>query len=174
MRLIVSFLSIIFSGLLYAQDQASAFTLTTDAFLDAGALPVLYTCDGKNISPQLSWTNSPPKTQAFALIIDDPDAKLDKKYQWVVYDLPANVADLTEGITTLPAGGMMGKNSDGKTVYAGPCPPKGTVNTYTLTLYALNQKLGLPANSDADTVLKALQSHTIQKASITMVYSRWP
>jgi len=180
MRFIVCFLGLILSAFVYADAPPASdtpppvFTLTTNAFLDAGALPVLYTCDDKDVSPELSWTNPPAKTQAFALIIEDPVGKLDKKYQWVVYDLPANTAELTEGLTNLPAGAMTGKNSYGKTNYMGPCPPKGSVNTYSLTLYALNQKLALPANTDAESVQKAIQAHTVQKAAITMVYSRWP
>ncbi len=52
---------------------ADDFALTTNAFLDAGMLPVLYTCDGKEISPQISWSNPPEKTQSFALVMSDPD-----------------------------------------------------------------------------------------------------
>jgi Raf kinase inhibitor-like YbhB/YbcL family protein len=158
----------------YADDAPTVFTLTTNAFLDEGALPVLYTCDDKDLSPQLSWTNAPAKTQAYALIIEDPVAKLDKKYHWVVYDIPANVSELTEGVAKLPAGALAGKNSDGKTTYLGPCPPKGSVNSYILTLFALDQKLALPEGSEGDAVKKALAGHTLGKSKITMVYSRWP
>jgi hypothetical protein len=134
----------------------------------------MYTCDDKDVSPQLSWTNPPAKVQSYTLVIDNPDTKLDKQYQWIVYDLPANTTELAQGITTIPAGAMIGKNSSGLTRYSGPCPPKGTVNTYALTLYALDKKLGLPQNAEAETVLKAMQSHILQKTTITMVYSRWP
>src|SRR5579863_8325862 len=70
----------------YADDQAATqFTLNTTAFLDQGVLPVLYTCDGKDLSPELDWTNVPAKTQSFALLVTDPTAPNGTFYHWVLY-----------------------------------------------------------------------------------------
>ena len=176
-------LSIFFSLLLfcapmYAAESSSAsgeenlppeFTLTTEAFLDNGALPTLYTCDSKNISPQLSWANPPAKTQSFALIFVDPTASTDKKYLWALYNIPATTTSLDEGITSLPEGTLQGKTS-----YIGPCPAKGSVHTYVFTLYALDQKLSLPAGADGEALIKAMANHVLGKSVLTAIYSRWP
>lgn len=153
----------------YADD----FALSTNAFLDTGALPVLYTCDGKDISPQLSWANIPNKTQSFAIVVSDPDAPNGTFYHWLVYNIPVNTTELAEGVQQFPQGTMVGKNSFGKTQYNGPCPPKGTAHTYLYTLYALDKKLKLPAGVDGKILMENMQDHILQKVKLTSVYSRW-
>ncbi|MGO9572028.1 MAG: YbhB/YbcL family Raf kinase inhibitor-like protein, partial [Desulfomonilaceae bacterium] len=37
-------------------------------------IPKLYTCDGQDISPPLSWSGVPAEAKSIALIMDDPDA----------------------------------------------------------------------------------------------------
>ncbi|HEX4044745.1 MAG TPA: YbhB/YbcL family Raf kinase inhibitor-like protein [Gammaproteobacteria bacterium] len=151
---------------------AKTFTLNTNAFLDEGTLPVLYTCDGKDVSPEFDWTNVPAKTQTFALILVDPTAPGGDFYHWVVYNLPKTTSKLLEG-DKLPAGAMAGKNGWNKAQYNGPCPPKGSAHTYIFTLYALDSKLDVPAGADGKTVVSAMQKHILGKVSLTTVFSRW-
>lgn len=153
--------------------KANSLALATNAFLDTGVLPVLYTCDGKDVSPQLSWSNVPAKTKSLVLILSDPDAPTGTWYHWVVYNIPKETAKLAEGINPLPAGVLAGKNSWDKAQYNGPCPPKGTAHTYIFTLYALDNKLSLPAGADGKTVMSAIKNHTLQKTQLSTVYSRW-
>lgn len=50
-------------------------TLTlASVFGEGEAIPRLYTCDADDRSPPLQWTGAPTGTQAFALVLDDPDA----------------------------------------------------------------------------------------------------
>ena len=51
-----------------------AFALSSPAFVDNGAIPKQYTCEGADISPPLNWSGAPQGTRSFALIVDDPDA----------------------------------------------------------------------------------------------------
>jgi Raf kinase inhibitor-like YbhB/YbcL family protein len=173
MRFTTFILGLLISISSYATETSTTFTLTSSSFPDAGPIPTLYTCDRKDISPGLSWTNIPAKTQSFALIVSDPDAPNGVWYHWVVYNIPSSVKELPEGFTRLPAGAVIGKNSWDKAQYNGPCPPKSSLHKYIFTLYALNSKLQLPANTDAKTILAAAEKHMIQKAQITAVYSRF-
>ena len=59
---------------LYAEEDKRAMKLTSPNFKNQGEIPKLYTCDGKDISPALSWSDVPEGTKSFALIVDDPDA----------------------------------------------------------------------------------------------------
>jgi Raf kinase inhibitor-like YbhB/YbcL family protein len=162
------------STLSSAEDAPStAFTLTTDAFLDTGPIPVLYTCDGKDLSPKLDWTNVPAKTKTMALLITDPTAPDGVFYHWVLSNIPTTVTGLEQGTTTPPAGIVKGKNSFNKDAYNGPCPPKGAAHTYLITLYALDNKLTLSGNATGAQVTKAMSKHVLGKAELTMVYSRW-
>jgi Raf kinase inhibitor-like YbhB/YbcL family protein len=172
MRFIITALGFLLSVGAYAADAPSTnFAMTTNAFLDTGALPTLYTCDSKDVSPQLSWINPPPKTQSFALIVSDPDAPDGTWYHWVVYNLSSKTTELAENAEKLPAGAISGKNSWGKTQYNGPCPPKGSIHNYEFTLYALDTKL--PPDADTKKVMDEIKKHTIKKAQLTTVYSRW-
>ena len=155
-------------------DNASTetFTLHTNAFVNQSTIPILYTCDGKDISPPLEWTHVPDKTQALALILSDPDAPGGTFYHWVVYNIPQTATSLPQGTQTLPAGSVAGKNSWNKAQYNGPCPPKGSTHTYWFSLYALSSNLALPAGADAKEVLNAMQNHIVGKAELSAVYSR--
>lgn len=154
-------------------EAAPALSLATTAFLDQGILPVLYTCDGKNVSPQFAWTNLPKNTRALAMVVSDPEAPQGTWYHWVIYNLPTDVTELPENVTELPKGTLTGNNSWGNTKYEGPCPPKGTVHSYLFTLYALDQPLTLSAGATGEAVLAAMKSHIVGSVTETAVYSRW-
>lgn len=154
-----------------AKEEKNPMELNTNAFLDKGMLPTLYTCDGKDISPQLTWAGIPDKTQSLALIMQDPDAPSGKFYHWVVFNMPKTISEIPEGST--PAGAVIGKNSFDKQQYSGPCPPKGSSHSYTITLYALDTKLNIPKNADGNAVSNAIQGHVLGKIELTTVYSRW-
>lgn len=155
-----------------ATDSKDKMTLVTNAFLDKLAIPTLYTCDDKNVSPQLSWTSVPPKTASLVLIMKDVDAPAGTFYHWIVYNIPASLNELAQG-AALPAGASAGKNNFDKAEYSGPCPPKGAAHNYIFTLYALDNKLNLPKDADAPSVIAAMQKHIIGQAELSGVYSRW-
>jgi hypothetical protein len=53
-----------------------SLAVTTTAFSLGGAIPKGYTCDGADTSPDLSWSGAPAGVHSFALIADDPDARV--------------------------------------------------------------------------------------------------
>src|SRR5271165_2057468 len=53
--------------------ELGSLAVTSTSF-SSGAIPVDYTCDGVDKSPQISWSAPPAGTQTFAIIVDDPDA----------------------------------------------------------------------------------------------------
>jgi hypothetical protein len=50
-----------------------SLAVTTMAFSPGGPIPKLYTCDGADASPDLSWSGASAGVRSFALIADDPD-----------------------------------------------------------------------------------------------------
>lgn len=161
------------TSVVHAADAANTFSITSTATLNEGPLPVLYTCDGKNVSLQLAWTNPPAKTQSFAIVMTDPDAPGGEFYHWILYNLPKATTQLDEGVTALPAGTLVGQNSFDKKQYNGPCPPKGSAHTYVITLYGLSSKLSLPAGKSGKEVLAAIKPHVVGTATFKTTYSRW-
>ena len=58
-----------------APSMSDSMTITSSAFEDGGSIPGRYTCDADDVSPPLAWSGAPAGTAAFALIVDDPDAR---------------------------------------------------------------------------------------------------
>lgn len=148
--------------------------LESSTFEADGLIPAKYTCDGADLSPSLSWNDPPTKTQSFALIADDPDAPRGTFVHWVVYDIPATVRELAEGVkaaNTLPSGGVQGKNDFGKIGYGGPCPPSGT-HRYFFKLYALDRKLNLRSGATKEEVLQGMEGCVLATAELIGRYQR--
>jgi len=153
--------------------KGAGFTLTTSAFHNQGEIPVQYTGDGKNMSPPLQWTGEPRNTRAFALLVDDPDAPSPQPWvHWVIYDIPADVHQLPEGVPTQaeldqPPGAEQGMNSRHTIGYEGPQPPKGHGwHHYHFKLYALDRKLALQPGASKEQLLEAMKNHVLAETEI--------
>ncbi len=155
-------------------EAAMSFQLTSTAFTQGNAIPPIYTCSGKNISPPLAWSNPPAGTQSFALILDDPDAPGGTFTHWVLYNLPAAAGGLEENIPASPQlsdGSLQGRNSAGGSGYTGPCPPSGT-HRYFFKLYALDSALSLPAGAGAAQLQQAMQGHILGNIELMGTYKK--
>ncbi len=71
-----------------------AISISSDVFENGGMLSSEYTCDGNDVSPDLSWDTVPAGTQSIALIVDDPDAPGKTWVHWVIYNMPAGSTGL--------------------------------------------------------------------------------
>jgi len=151
-----------------------AFTLQSSAFQNGGSIPKKFTCEAADVSPELTWSGAPEKAQSFALIADDPDAPMGTWVHWVIYDLPANTAELPEGVPKQEqaASGAQGKNSSGKIGYGGPCPPPGKPHRYFFKLYALDSKLNLKPGARKPEVEAAMKGHVLAQAELMGKYGR--
>lgn len=152
-----------------------ALAISTTSFPNGGDIPKKFTCDGADVSPELSWTGAPAATQAFALIADDPDAPVGTWTHWVLYDLPATTASLAEGVSKvdeLGSGGRQGRNDFRKIGYGGPCPPPGKPHRYFFKLYALDAKLNLKPGATKQEVEQAMQGHSLAQAELMGKYRR--
>ena len=97
------------TALALAAHAEATMRIVSTAFSHEGAIPSIYTCEGKDVSPPVSWSDVPPGTKSLALIVDDPDAPDPAApkmtwVHWVLYNLPPTVDGLQESINTLPPG----------------------------------------------------------------------
>lgn len=155
-----------------------SLTLTSSAFGADGAMAPIYTCDGSNISPPLTWSEIPAGAKSLVLIVDDPDAPDPAApkmtwVHWVLYNLPIGSNGLAEDVVpgALPPGTVEGLNDWKRTGYGGPCPPIGT-HRYFHKLYALDvvlPDLGKPTKAQLE---QAMQGHVIGKAELVGRYRR--
>lgn len=147
----------------------TGLVVRSDAFDEGGRIPQKYTCDGADVSPPLSWSGAPDETQAYALLVTDPDAQ--NFVHWAVVDIPAVVTTLDEGSSGADAGGTEAVNSFGQVGWGGPCPPSGE-HRYVYTVYALDSRIGLEERPDAATVRNALEDHVLAHGQLTASYAR--
>lgn len=153
--------------------------IESQAFTSGGSIPKLYTCDGKDVSPPLTWSGIPEHTRSLALICEDPDAPRGTWTHWVLFDLPASVGGLGEGlpgqervkVTADGATALQGKNDFGKTGYGGPCPPRGT-HHYFFKIYALDAVLSLGPKTTRQDLLHSIKGHVMAEGELMGTYSR--
>jgi len=153
-------------------------TLRSPAFDHLGEIPVVYTCDGRDISPPLEWADLPTGTRSLVLIVDDPDAPDPAAprmtwVHWVLYDLPAGASGLPEAVAPadLPGRTGQGLNDWKRTGYGGPCPPVGR-HRYFHKLYALDARLGDLGTPTKTEVLAAMEGHVLESVELIGTYQR--
>jgi Raf kinase inhibitor-like YbhB/YbcL family protein len=150
------------------------------AFKPNEAMPVRFSADGDNASPEISWADAPAGARSFALIADDPDAAEPKPFtHWIVYDVPAGVTRLREGLATDPVlvdpkGVKQGANSYGSTGYYGMHPPVGDApHTYHFQVFALDvPSLNLKPGAKRDDVLDAMKGHVLAAGEVVGTFER--
>ena len=152
----------------------SSMQLTSSAFNDGTNIPQQYTGEGADISPQLSWTDAPEATKAFALICHDPDAPLISPgsygyVHWVLYNIPFNINSLEEN-TDLYTSGV---NDFGNLGYGGPMPPNGHgIHHYYFWLLALDLEPSLQEKLSLWELLTLVEPNVIGMNRLIAKYSR--
>jgi Raf kinase inhibitor-like YbhB/YbcL family protein len=141
---------------------ASATDMSSEA---PGPMTDTLTVTSAAFSDPLAWTRAPEGTAAFALIVDDPDAR--GWIHWIVADIPAETAELAEG----EAAGTEGRNDFRRDGWGGPCPPSGS-HRYDFTVFALSDRLGLNAGFSADQLRAAMEGSVLAEGTLSGTYRR--
>ncbi len=159
-------------SLMSPPDAHKKMSLSSSAFKDGQPIPVDYTCDGKNISPPLSWTGAPSETKSLLLIVDDPDAPSGVWTHWIVWNLSTDTSDLPEGFTKSRSNATQGNNDFKKPGYGGPCPPAGKAHRYFFRIYALDTTLDVPAGATRKQIDAAMAKHVLSMGQLMGTYQR--
>ena len=141
--------------------------LESQDFENEKMIPIKFTCDGDDISPQLSWEDAPDGTKSLALSVEDPDAPMGTFIHWLVYDIPKGTTSFSQA--SILQGARQVTNDFGKQDYGGPCPPSGT-HRYIFTIYALNVEH--LEDVTGDNFFKLVNKHAIDRAKLTGLYKR--
>jgi Raf kinase inhibitor-like YbhB/YbcL family protein len=153
-----------------------SLTLTSTAFADGGEIPSRFTCDGEDVSPDLSWSGLPRGTGSLVLIVDDPDAPDPTAPRmvwdhWLLYNLSPDSGGLPAAVAPedLHSGTLEGVNSWGRTGYGGPCPPIGR-HRYFHILYALDTQLPDLGEPEKNRLLEAMEGHILAHTELVGTY----
>jgi Raf kinase inhibitor-like YbhB/YbcL family protein len=179
------------AGLTLAAQQPAAaparvppLIMTSTAWEDGGVIPDKFTQAVPNpVSPELKWTQVPPGTQSFVLLMHDPEPVLNKGSKmdithWLIWNIPGTSTGLPEGVA-------QGELADGSrqvslraNAYMGPGAPAGPYHHYTFELYALDTKLEVPqgtpqqAATTRAAVVDAMDGHVLGKALLVARFHR--
>ena len=153
----------------------SSMQLSSQSFKANDKIPIEFTGEGADKSPQLSWTNTPESTKSFAIICHDPDAPLISPngttgfVHWVQYTIPADIRQLDENSQPF----TLGKNDFGNLGYGGPMPPPGHgTHHYYFWIMALNAKTSLPEGLSMGAVLREIEPNVIGMNRLIGSYER--
>lgn len=137
-------------------------------------------CNGKNLSPQISWSDAPQEAESFAITIFDPDAPTSSGWwHWVVLNIPKNYQELPlnfggDDKAVLKDEVRQVKNDFGTFKFGGPCPPEGDKpHRYIITVHALGtDELDIPDDASAALASLMINQNTIAKAELIGFYGR--
>ena len=149
------------------------FTVASKDFADGAKIPVEHTCDGADRSPALSWSGAPEESKAFAIVMEDPDAK--GFTHWTAWNIPQGARALDRGVPVkadLGDGTIQGKNDFGRVGYAGPCPPKGPAHQYVIRVFALDGPVEIDDGAAPDDIIKAVKKKSLADAKLKGTYQR--
>jgi len=158
--------------------------MTTTAWEDGGVIPEKYTqASSSPVSPELKWSQVPPGTQSFVLLMHDPEPVLNKGSKmdithWLAWNIPGTSTGLSEGVAQdeLPDGTR--QVSLRSNAYMGPGAPPGPYHHYTFELYALDTKLEVPPGTPQEAaatrtaVVNAMDGHVLGKAVLVGRFHR--
>src|SRR6476646_230648 len=165
--------------------QNPPLVMTSAAWPDGGVIPDKFTqaAGPAAVSPALQWSQVPPGTQSFVLLLHDPEPVLNKGSKmdithWLIWNIPGTSTGLAEGVAQgeLPDGSR--QVSLRGNAYMGPGAPAGPYHHYTFELYALDTKLDVPqgtaqqAAATRTAVMDAMDGHVLGKAVLVARFHR--
>jgi Raf kinase inhibitor-like YbhB/YbcL family protein len=173
-------------------EAANWFTLASTSLTDGARIPFRFgaddplracsprvtticPCPGKNVSPELHWSNAPAGTKSFAILMYDIDGQYGAGVShWVAYDIPADVHSLAEGEGAAGSKNFVGgKGTRGNADYLGPCPPQGDgPHHYLITVMALDLDPTLAPGLTREDFVAAAKGHYLASASIGGLFAR--
>lgn len=148
---------------------------TLTVILDFLVFPPSHTCDGNNLSPRIRISGV--RAASLAVMAVNPFQPSCCSFcPWLIWNLPP-AAEIPGGIppdpvVTRPVTAHQGRNDQGTTGYAGPCPPQGSTHRYTFKVYGLDALLDIPPGSTKDALIAAMRGHVLQYGDTTAMYSR--
>jgi phosphatidylethanolamine-binding protein (PEBP) family uncharacterized protein len=157
---------------------SKSLVLSSPDFKDGGMLPKDSTCDGKGISPAITWSSVPANTQSLVLIMDTVpgpprpgEVDTGKHFYLTVFNIPITATAIPAGATNV---GTLGQNFQGKVLgYTPPCSQGAGSKKYSIYLYALSSKLAInPQEATEANLLNAMAGKVISSAQLDVFYSR--
>lgn len=159
-------------------DGGAPLTVTSEDFTDGGKLPLEATAEfvgagGRDVSPQLSWSEVPEGTKSIYIHVYDPDAPTPAGWwHWSVVNLPADLRSLDrDAARNLPDGALTLKHDGGGRGYLGSAPPAGHgPHRYFFTVHALDTVLDIDEDATATAAAFTAREHVLARGTIVGIW----
>jgi para-nitrobenzyl esterase len=152
-----------------AAKHDSHVSVESPAFAAGGDIPFENTQYRGNIFPGLSWSEGPPGTRSYAVIMQDPDGIRDGRpiLHWTMFNIPMSVTKLDPAMKMPPSDASYGPNMHGlNQPYAGPHTPPGPKHHYHLQVFALDSTLGADAGASYLALTAAMKGHVLASGEL--------
>jgi len=155
---------------------AARIVVTSNSFPAGQRLPDQFSDYGESRSPELHWSGVPAQAKSTVVLVEDPDAPAPPFTHWVLYNLPATIHAIPEGVegeSRLPRLGdaIQGRSSSGGVGYFGPRPPRADApHHYHFEVFALDRTVELQPGASRDDVVQAMQGHVLASGEIVGTY----
>ena len=158
--------------------STATFTVSSPDFANGGQLPKDYTCDGAGKSPALNFAGVPGNAKSLVVLMDTipgplrpGEVDIGNHFYFIVYDIPTTTTAIPAGATNI---GTLGQNFQGKKLgYTPPCSQGSGLKEYTITAFALSERLDLaPTQVTESVLLKAIEGKVIAKSILIGKYQR--
>ncbi|MEM5767024.1 MAG: YbhB/YbcL family Raf kinase inhibitor-like protein [Bacillota bacterium] len=145
--------------------------IRSNAFTEGAWIPVKHTARGEDLSPDFEISGIAPNAASIAITLDDASHPIFPNYNhWAIWNLPVQ-EHIPEGIPCGKLvdrlGGAVQGLAYGRNRYKGPKPPLKTIHTYVFTVYVLDSKLDLAANSRKRDLIEKMNGHVLQQATLS-------
>ena len=151
-------------------EEIPRLVISSSAFDDMGTIPIQYTGEGLDFSPDLRLAELNDRAVSVSIIMEDLDVPIVGTItHWVIWNIPATdyiPYGIKAGETVEELGNAVQGMAYGIHQYAGPKPPFGT-HRYRFHVFVLDKMLDLPSSSTVYELLPAMNSHILQYGSLT-------
>lgn len=151
---------------------AGTLKISSPVLQPGGRIPLEHSCYRKNKSPPLGWADAPRGTKNLVVFFEAVDAVEGDSLQWALYNIPVTISALAGALPKeplLPDGSAQALNDSGNIGYVGPCKPRGEF-PYRLRVFALDTALDLPGALKKDDLIRAMNGHIIDMATMNLVH----
>lgn len=139
--------------------------MSSTDFIAGSPIPAANTCDGADRSLQVAWSAMPQGTRSIAVVLDDPDAG--GFTHWLLFDVTPQAESIPEGQSP----GVVGTNDFDVAAYRGPCPPRGSLHHYRLTVFGLDTTLPPEPEMTRAKFDREISGHILAQGQILGTYT---
>jgi len=150
------------------ESSPSGLSLSSPDFEPGGTAPIDTTCEGRNVFPNLTWSEVPAGAAEIAVTLSDQTDPEEPLLLWLMAGISPSTTGLQAG--TAPAGAFETLNDYGNLGYGSPCLDSLANGRRDLQfrIYILEQPSGLAGSDPGNQAWDSLRAQASDSATVLM------